>query len=563
MIISLLSVVQRPVSARLVSITIPGEGSVTYGQYQGGVPQQIVLPGGVVKTMAYDPLSGMVSNRVLDVSGNPVMDRTYQRNRAGTITGMNTEHGDYTYSYDQVDQLTDVGDPVLPDQSFSYDPAGNRLTSGSFPKPGTGDPEVRTYAVNDLNQYLSVTSASSAVSLSYDLNGNVTQEVVDGVSQVFRWDGENRLVGYSNSETGVSASYYYDPFGRRLRKVVNGVTNWYVYADEGLVMEMDGAGNEIRSYGYAPDSPWMNDPLYMRVPGIGATNIYYFVNDHLGAPQKLIAKNGEVVWNMESEAFGQATVSPDSTITNNFRFSSQYFDEESMLHYNTQRHYERESGRYVSRDPKGEIGGRSLYAFVNNDPLDNIDPVGLDVTVTTDLVSYHGTVEWFSGTRMWNYYLRDLTGNVGYYSKPGATIQSGWGNAWAWVQGSTAIEGLPIWLSFVDRLQFSAHVMARMTICGCCDSGEVTVNGMLTARIKTSDATGTGYAAAEFDGQTLRASVPAAGRRTPFSARYALPKGGCITKAFEAVLAWEDGDTSGGFGTVGEASVSASAGCSP
>ena len=86
---------------------------------------------------------------------------------------------------------------------------------------------------------------------------------------------------------------------------------------------------------------------------------------------------------------------------------------------------------------------------------------------------------------------------------------------------------------------------------------------MLTARIKTSDATGTGYAAAEFDGQTLRASVPAAGRRTPFSARYALPKGGCITKAFEAVLAWEDGDTSGGFGTVGEASVSASAGCSP
>ena len=367
---------QHDAAARLREISIPGEGSVTYGQYQGGAPQQIVLPGGVVKSMAYDPLSGMVSNRVVDVSGNPVMERTYQRNRAGTITGVNTEHGSYTYAYDQIDQLTHVADPMLPDQAFSYDGAGNRVTSGRYPKPGTGDPELKTYTVNNLNQYLSVTSASSAVQMSYDLNGNVTQEVVNGESRIFRWDGENRLVGYSNSETGVSASYYYDPFGRRLRKVVNGVTNWYVYADEGLVEEMDGQGNEVRSYGYAPNSPWMNNPVYMRVPGEGTTNIYYFLNDHLGAPQKMVAKNGEVVWSMESEAFGQATVSPDSTVTNNLRLSSQYFDEESGLHYNTQRYYDPKSGRYGSRDPFGEGEGLSLYTFANSNPYNGIDPRG-------------------------------------------------------------------------------------------------------------------------------------------------------------------------------------------
>ena len=356
---------QHDAAARLREITIPGEGSVTYGQYQGGMPQQIVLPGGVVKSMAYDPLSGMVSNRVVDASGNAVMNRAYQRSRTGTITGMNTEHGNYSYSYDQIDQLAHVADPVLPDQAFSYDGAGNRVTSGRYPKPGTGEPELKTYTVNNLNQYLSVLATpeplggggtSVVAYLSYDLNGNVTEEVVDGVSQVFRWDGENRLVGYSNSETGVSASYYYDPFGRRLRKVVNEVTNWYVYSEEGLVEEMDAQGNEIRSYGYAPDSPWMNNPVYMRVPGEGTTNIYYFLNDHLGAPQKMVAKNGEVVWSMESEAFGQATVSPDSTVTNNLWFSSQYFDEESGLHYNTQRYYGPDMGRYCSRDSIGDMG---------------------------------------------------------------------------------------------------------------------------------------------------------------------------------------------------------------
>jgi len=91
--------------------------------------------------------------------------------------------------------------------------------------------------------------------------------------------------------------------------------------------------------------------VYLRVATGQGTNVYYFLNDQLGAPQKLIARNGEVVWSMESEAFGKATISSNSTVTNNLRFSSQYYDDESELHYNTHRYYEPEVGRYVSRDP--------------------------------------------------------------------------------------------------------------------------------------------------------------------------------------------------------------------
>ncbi|CAB1055893.1 Rhs-family protein, partial [Olavius sp. associated proteobacterium Delta 1] len=33
----------------------------------------------------------------------------------------------------------------------------------------------------------------------------------------------------------IESTYYYDPFGRRLWKEINGIRTYFVYADEGLV----------------------------------------------------------------------------------------------------------------------------------------------------------------------------------------------------------------------------------------------------------------------------------------------------------------------------------------
>ena len=60
-----------------------------------------------------------------------------------------------------------------------------------------------------------------------------------------------------------------------------------------------------------------------------------------------------------------------------FRFQGQYFDEESGLHYNRFRYYDPSSGRFVSQDPIGLLGGGNLYAYVDN-PNQWVDVFGLN-----------------------------------------------------------------------------------------------------------------------------------------------------------------------------------------
>jgi RHS repeat-associated protein len=181
---------------------------------------------------------------------------------------------------------------------------------------------------------------------------------------------EDRLVRVENEIDSVIAKYYYDPFGRRLWKEVDSVRTYFLYSDEGLIGEYDQNGAEIRSYGYAPNSIWTTDPLFVK----SANAYYWYQNDHAGTPQKIIDTSGRVVWSAVYDSFGNIQIET-AEIVNNLRFAGQYHDAETGLYYNLNRYYDPATGRYLRTDPYGD--GLNLFAYVFNRPNNFIDPQGL------------------------------------------------------------------------------------------------------------------------------------------------------------------------------------------
>ncbi|MCP4706778.1 MAG: hypothetical protein GY865_19445 [candidate division Zixibacteria bacterium] len=105
---------------------------------------------------------------------------------------------------------------------------------------------------------------------------------------------------------------------------------------------------------------------------------YFYHNDHLGTPQKMIAVNGLVVWAAKYSSFGKAEVDPGFGVENNLRFPGQYFDGETGLHYNWYRHYDPDTGRYLTPDPSGLAGGINPFVYVLNNPINYKDYSGLE-----------------------------------------------------------------------------------------------------------------------------------------------------------------------------------------
>jgi len=225
------------------------------------------------------------------------------------------------------------------------------------------------YAANAINQYTSV----GTVSPTYDTAGNLTS---DG-TYTYTYDSQNLLKEVKKTINSVDvdvASYSYDALNRRSEKAVvaGAVTTRYLWGGVTNYAEMDGGGVVQRYfiYGGGIDTPVMvreYDGSKSYVHQSGKSSVFATTTDGGAA----VAAAGTTAYTMDP--WGEGTDASGSP----FKFTARRIDDETGNYYYRNRYYHVGQGRFMSNDPIGYADGLNMYAYVQNDPVNNVDPMGL------------------------------------------------------------------------------------------------------------------------------------------------------------------------------------------
>jgi len=339
----------------LATLTTPSGQSVTYSYTNHLVTSVAVNGASVLASAVYEPFgptrgwtwgNGASESRLQDTDGNPSQisgpDFTsYALDSAFRITGISNSSNSslsWTYGYDTLDRLTS-GTATNATPAWTYDADGNRQgqIGGTLPTYG-----------------------ASNIALSYN--------------------NRNRLVSYAGA---TATTFAYNALGQRVQKSANGGTTVFMYDEAGhLLGEYSGSGALIQETVWLGALPFAT----IRPHAGGGIDVYYVHADHLGAPRTVTrSSDNAIVWRWDSDPFGTAPANSNpgslGTFVYNLRYPGQYYDSETGLNYNYFRDYDPQMGRYVESDPIGQNGGVNTYAYVSANPLNGIDPRGLETTV--------------------------------------------------------------------------------------------------------------------------------------------------------------------------------------
>jgi RHS repeat-associated protein len=237
--------------------------------------------------------------------------------------------------------------------------------------------KVRFASVKTSKMRISITGTIDGISrlaeveaygYEYDAAGNVTN---DGQHTYF-YDSENRLT----SVDGGAADYAYNQQNRRYQKTVSSTVTHYLWEGGQEIAEHNGSTGAVQVdyiYGGA-----------RMIAKVTSSTTNYFLSDRLSARLTLDG-SGAVVGRQAHLPFGEDFA--ESGTQQKQHFTSYERDSETGADYAVNRQYHQGIGRFNRVDPYpgsydyGNPQSLNRFTYVKNDPLNAVDPLGLDEIV--------------------------------------------------------------------------------------------------------------------------------------------------------------------------------------
>lgn len=343
---------------------------------------------------------------IYDATGNIIK-------RQNKVDDSHTE----SYGYDAISQLVSFKRGETVDNSYQFDPLGNRT---KVVENGV----TTNYTSNRINAYTAI-SGGLNFTPQYDANGNL----LNSTNHHYRFNLNNQL----SSVDSEHITYKYDALGRLVSKTRDSNTISYYYAgihliesylnnkkDKSYLYELylhDSMFNSYITYDFITDAS--NDRIikpnitqdkhiideirYHNIEIIdtkslfsfkalhvddlimfmSSANTYYCHADQLGSIIAITSNSGVIKERVCYNPWGRPsfnnnnTNSDTSIIGNNFLFAGRPYDYDCEIYNFRARNLNSNIGRFVQKDPLLFYDGHNDYAYVHNSPIVYVDPLGL------------------------------------------------------------------------------------------------------------------------------------------------------------------------------------------